>query len=142
FLTTKIKNDDQGYKSTIDAFYKSLNNLQTDYLDLLLIHWPRGKKSLKTWKAMEELYEKGLIRAIGVSNFNIHHLEYLLTDCKVIPAVNQVEFHPTHSQPELLKFCASKDIQVEAWSPLKRGEAIKIPLIKHLAAKYNKTPAQ
>ena len=142
FLTTKIKKDDQGYQSAIDAFYRSLEFLKTDYLDLLLIHWPMGNKSLKTWKAMEELYKKGLIRAIGVSNFKIHHLEYLFTMSKIIPAVNQVEFHPKHSQPELLEFCKSKNIQLEAWSPLMRGNIVKISTIKKLAAKYNKTPAQ
>lgn len=142
FLTTKIKNDEQGYQSAIDAFYRSLAYLKTDYLDLLLIHWPLGKKSLKTWKAMEELYEKGLVRAIGVSNFKVHHLEYLLTDCKVIPAVNQVEFHPRNSQPELLDFCRKNSIQLQAWSPLMMGEAVKIPIIQTLADKYKKTPAQ
>lgn len=142
FLTTKINKADLGYQSTIDAFYKSLDYLKTDYLDLLLIHWPKGRKSLQAWKAMEELYEKGLIRAIGVSNFKVHHLEYLLTDCKVIPAVNQVEFHPKHSQPELMAFCKKMNIQLEAWSPLMRGEVFNVPVIKKLAAKYSKTPAQ
>lgn len=142
FLTTKIKNSDQGYQSATDAFYKSLDDLQTDYLDLLLIHWPMGKKSLKSWKAMEELYEKGSIRAIGVSNFKIHHLEYLLTDCKYLPAVNQVEYHPKHSQPRLVSFCKKHNIQIEAWSPLMRGEVVNLPLIIKLARKYNKTPAQ
>ncbi len=142
FITTKVKNDQQGYQSTIDAFYQSLEFLETDYLDLYLIHWPRGKKSLQTWKAMEELYEKGLIRAIGVSNFKIHHLEYLMTAGKIVPAVNQVEFHPKHAQPELLAFCKKHHIQLEAWSPLIAGEAVKIPVVKRLASKYGKLPAQ
>jgi methylglyoxal/glyoxal reductase len=142
FITTKIKNDQQGYRSAINAFYQSLELLQTDYIDLYLIHWPKGNKSLQTWKAMEELYEKGLIRAIGVSNFKIHHLEYLMTAGKVVPAVNQVEFHPKHSQPELLEFCKKHHIQLEAWSPLIAGEALKIPVIKQLASKYGKSPAQ
>jgi len=142
FITTKVKNDQQGYKSAMDAFYQSLEYLQTDYIDLYLIHWPQGKESLHTWRAMEELYEKGLIRAIGVSNFKVHHLEYLMTACKVIPAVNQVEFHPKHSQPGLLEFCKKHQIQLEAWSPLIAGEAFKIPVIKKLASKYGKSPAQ
>jgi methylglyoxal/glyoxal reductase len=142
FITTKIKNDQQGYKSAIDAFYQSLELLQTDYIDLYLIHWPKGNKSLQTWKAMEELYEKGLIRAIGVSNFKVHHLEYLMTAGKVVPAVNQVEFHPKHTQHELLVFCKNHQIQLEAWSPLIAGEAFKTPVIKKLASKYGKSPAQ
>lgn len=142
FITTKVKNDQQGYKSAMDAFYQSLEYLQTDYIDLYLIHWPQGKKSLQTWRAMEELYAKGLIRAIGVSNFKVHHLEYLMTAGKVVPAVNQVEFHPKHAQPELLEFCKKHNIQLEAWSPLIAGEAFKIPLLKKLASKYGKSPAQ
>ena len=82
FLTSKVWNSDQGYDSTFKAFEKSLEKLQTDYLDLYLIHWPKGKKSVETWKAMEELYEKGKIRAIGVSNFLVHHLDDFLPECQ------------------------------------------------------------
>ena len=142
FLTSKVWNSDQGYKTTLEAFEESLERLQTDYLDLYLIHWPKGKLSVETWKAMEELYEKGLIRAIGVSNFLVHHLEDFLPECKVVPAVNQVEFHPELIQPELLKFCQEKGIQPEAWSPIMKGRVNDIPVVQALAAKYQKTPVQ
>src|ERR1035437_5871999 len=105
FLTTKIWNSDQGYRSAFQAFEKSLDQLQTEYIDLYLIHWPKGELSSETWKAMEELYEQGRIRAIGVSNFLLHHLVSLMKDARIIPMVNQVEFHPRLIQPELLKFC-------------------------------------
>jgi methylglyoxal/glyoxal reductase len=142
FLTTKIWNDDQGYKNTFRAFNESLEKLQTDYIDLYLIHWPKEKESVETWKAMEELYEKGKIKAIGVSNFLINHFEDFLPECKIIPAVNQFEFHPELVQPELLIYCKEKNIQSEAWSPLMRGQVNHIPLLQTLAAKYGKTPVQ
>ncbi|MFW6289365.1 MAG: aldo/keto reductase [Mariniphaga sp.] len=142
FLTSKVWNSDQGYDSTLQAFEESLNKLQTDYLDLYLIHWPKGKLSVETWKAMEELYEKKKIRAIGVSNFLVHHLEEFLPECKVIPAVNQVEFHPELIQPDLLKYCQNKNIQLEAWSPIMKGRVVDIPVMQALAAKYGKTPVQ
>lgn len=142
FLTSKVWTSDQGYKSTMRAFEESLDRLQTNYLDLYLIHWPKGKLSSETWKAMEELYEKGLIRAIGVSNFLVHHLEDFLPECKVIPAVNQIEFHPELIQPELLEYCRGKGIQPEAWSPIMKGKVLNIPVLQALAAKYGKTPVQ
>ena len=142
FLTSKVWNSDQGYQSTLAAFDASLEKLQTDYLDLYLIHWPKGQRSAETWKAMEELYEKGRIRAIGVSNFLVHHLNNFLPNCKIIPAVNQVEFHPQLIQPELLKYCQKKGIQLEAWSPIMKGNVTKIPTIQELAKKYNKTEVQ
>jgi methylglyoxal/glyoxal reductase len=142
FLTSKVWNSDQGYKNTMRAFEESLDRLQTDYLDLYLIHWPKGKLSPETWKAMEELYEKGLIRAIGVSNFLVHHLEDFLPECKIVPAVNQVEFHPELIQPELLEYCQGKGIQPEAWSPIMKGKVLNIPVLQALAAKYGKTPVQ
>ena len=142
FLTSKVWNTDQGYQTTLEAFEDSLDRLQTDYLDLYLIHWPKGAKSIDTWKALEELYAKGRIRAIGVSNFLVHHLEDLLQHCKVIPAVNQVEFHPELIQPDLLKYCRQKGIQPEAWSPIMKGRVNDIPVMQELAAKYGKTPVQ
>jgi methylglyoxal/glyoxal reductase len=142
FLTSKVWNSDQGYDSTFEAFEESLEKLQTDYLDLYLIHWPKGKLSVETWKAMEELYKKEKIRAIGVSNFLIHHLEDFLPECNVVPAVNQVEFHPELMQSELLEYCQNKSIQLEAWSPIMKGKVLDIPVLQALAAKYQKTPVQ
>lgn len=142
FLTSKVWNSDQGYNSTLRAFNESLEKLQTTYLDLYLIHWPKGDISIETWKAMEELYKKKKVRAIGVSNFLIHHLEHLLPECAVIPAVNQVEFHPELIQPELLDYCKETRIQVEAWSPIMRGRVNNNPVLQALAVKYGKTPVQ
>lgn len=142
FLTSKVWNTDQGYRSTHEAFEKSLERLQTDYLDLYLIHWPKGKLSVETWRAMEEIYQKGAARAIGVSNFLVHHLKEFLPECKVIPAVNQFEFHPRLVQPELIKYCTEKGIQPEAWSPIMRGKVNEIAELRQLAEKYGKTPVQ
>ena len=142
FLTSKVWNTDQGYHSTFKAYEESLEKLQTDYLDLYLIHWPKGERSIETWKAMEELYEDKKVRAIGVSNFLLHHLIEFLPQCKVKPAVNQVEFHPELFQPELYNFCKENNIQQEAWSPIMKGRVMDIPVIQALAAKYSKTPVQ
>jgi diketogulonate reductase-like aldo/keto reductase len=142
FLTSKVWNTDQGYSTTIAAFEQSLEKLQTDYLDLYLVHWPKGKRSVETWKALEELYKKGKIKAIGISNFLIHHLEEFLPNCKVVPAVNQYEFHPELLQPDLLEYCKKRGIQPEAWSPIMKGKVNEVPLIQELAAKYGKTPVQ
>lgn len=142
FLTSKVWNSEQGYTTTLKAFEESLDKLQTGYLDLYLIHWPKGKKSVETWKALEELYEKGRIRAIGISNFLVHHLKGFIPECKIIPAVNQVEFHPELIQPELLGYCQNSGIQLEAWSPIMKGKVNDVPLIQELAVKYGKTPVQ
>ena len=141
FLVSKVWNSDQGYQSTKKAFAESLERLRTDYLDLYLIHWPK-KLNAETWKAMEELYREGKIKAIGVSNFLQHHLEELLKTAEIIPMVNQIEFHPRLVQPNLLKYCQEKKIQVEAWSPLMQGDLAAVPKLAELAAKYQKTPAQ
>ncbi|MGQ8337152.1 aldo/keto reductase [Sunxiuqinia sp. A32] len=142
FLTSKVWNSDQGYQTTLEAFEKSLEKLQTDYLDLYLIHWPKGEKSIETWQALEELYLKGKIKAIGVSNFLIHQLTDLQKQASIKPMVNQVEFHPELVQPELLEFCKKEQIQVEAWSPIMKGKVNDIPVLKALAAKYQKSPVQ
>ncbi|MDQ2085052.1 aldo/keto reductase [Herbivorax sp. ANBcel31] len=141
FLVSKVANSDQGYDNTIKSFNESLKRLQTDYLDLYLIHWPKDLSN-ETWKAFEDLYKENKIRTIGVSNFLINHLEDLLLNAKITPMVNQVEFHPYLVQPELLDYCSKKNIKVEAWSPLMRGEILNIDLIDKLAKKYNKTHAQ
>ena len=121
FITTKIWNTDQGYESTFRAVETSLNKLQTDYLDLYLIHWSIGQRSVETWKAMEELYAQGKLRAIGVSNFLISHLQSLMAQVTVKPMVNQYEFHPNLTQPALYEFCRKHGIQSEAWRPIMKG---------------------
>ena len=142
FLTSKVWNTDQGYRSTIEVFESSLEKLQTSYLDLYLIHWPRPGTTFETWRAMEELYEKGKIRAIGVSNFMIPHLKRLMENSSIKPMVDQVEFHPELVQPELLKFCKQKQIQMEAWRPIMKGRVNEIELLQELAEKYRKSPVQ
>ena len=142
FITSKVWNADQGYESTLQAFNKSLEKLQMDYLDLYLIHWPKGSRSVETWKAMEELLGQGRIKTIGISNFKIHHIADLLPHCEIIPAINQVEFHPELAQPELLEYCNIQGIRLEAWSPLMQGRVTQVPVLQKLATKYGKTPAQ
>ena len=142
FVTTKLWNSDQGYDSTLRACEASLKRLGLDYLDLYLVHFPVPDVRKESWREMETLLKKGRCRAIGVSNFTIRHLEELITESDVIPSVNQVEFHPFLYQRELLKYCQKHGIQVEAYSPLARGERLKHPRISSLAQKYSKTPAQ
>ncbi|GCE28994.1 oxidoreductase [Dictyobacter alpinus] len=141
FITTKLWNANQGYDSTLRAFDESRKKLGIDVVDLYLIHWPVKGKYKDTWKAMEKLYRDGSIRAIGVSNFQVHHLNDLFESSEVVPAVNQIELHPLLSQTELRTFCQQKGIQVEAWSPLIQGNH-DLPLLKELADTYHKTPAQ
>ena len=142
FLTTKVWNDAQRENRVMEAFEESLNQLGTDYVDLYLVHWPVPGRYQETWKVMEEIYESGRARAIGVSNFLVHHLEDILSSGQVVPAVNQVEFHPFLVQPELLSFCKSQNVQMEAWSPLMKGQIVEVEIVKKLADKYEKTPAQ
>lgn len=142
FVTTKLWNGDQGYDSTLRACDASLKRLGFDYVDLYLIHFPVPETRKESWRAMKTLLEQGKCRAIGVSNFTIHHLEDLLKGHELVPAVNQVEFHPFLYQKELLEYCQRKGIHVEAYSPLARGERMKHPRIIALATKYLKTPAQ
>ncbi|MBU8906813.1 aldo/keto reductase [Desertibacillus haloalkaliphilus] len=142
FITSKVWNRDHGYEKTLEAFDKSLDRLDLDYLDLYLIHWP-GKDTFKdTWKALEKLYKDGRVRAIGVCNFEIHHLEELMSEAEIKPMVNQVEYHPHLTQKELLSFCQKEGIQLEAWSPLKHGELLTEPTISAIAKKHQKTEAQ
>ncbi|MEJ8306302.1 aldo/keto reductase [Saccharibacillus sacchari] len=142
FITSKVWNGDQGYEETLAAFDATMEKLGLDVLDLYLIHWPVKGKYKDTWRAMEKLYKDGRIRAIGVSNFQPHHLDDLLADAEVVPAVNQVEFHPLLTQAELLDYCAKKGIQVEAWSPLARGLLFENEVVTGLGEKYGKSPAQ
>lgn len=142
FITTKLWNTDQGYQSTLQAFKKSLKNLQLDYLDLYLIHWAVQDKYLESWRAMEKLYEEGYIRAIGVCNFQISHLGRLISNCNVLPVINQIEYHPYLVQNRLHNYCFHNNIQVEAWSPLGQGRLLHDRSLQTLAEKYNKTTAQ
>ncbi len=142
FITSKLWNSEQGYESTLKAFESSMEKLGLDYLDLYLIHWPGKDKYKETWKAFEKLYKEGRIRAIGVSNFQIHHLEDLIASAEIKPMVNQVEFHPHLTQKELKAYCEKEGIQLEAWSPLKQGQLLNEPVLQEIAEKYNKSVAQ
>ena len=150
FVTTKVWNTEQGYENTLNAFNNSLQRLNMDYVDLYLIHWPVTKdyadtwqsRIKETWKAMEKLYKEGKIRAIGVSNFLVHHLEELMSSCEIKPMVNQIEFHPGHNQKETVEFCKKHKIVVEAWSPLGRGVILENEFLLEIAKKYNRTIAQ
>ncbi|CDF80784.1 aldo/keto reductase family oxidoreductase [Formosa agariphila KMM 3901] len=142
FVTSKVWNSDQGYENTLKAFDESLKKLQTDYLDLYLVHWPVKGKFQDTWRALEFLYNEGKVRAIGVSNFIIEQLEELQTTAQIIPMVNQVEFHPYLQQKELFQYCKTNGIQYQAWSPLMQGRIFEIEIINKLATKYNKTEVQ
>ncbi|MPQ24441.1 aldo/keto reductase [Bacillus paralicheniformis] len=142
FVTSKVWNDDLGYEETIAAYEASLEKLGLDYLDLYLIHWPVEGRYKAAWKALETLYEQGRVKAIGVSNFHIHHLEDLLKDAAVKPVIDQVEYHPRLTQKELQAFCRSHGIQLQAWSPLMQGQLLSHPMLKDIADKHGKTPAQ
>ena len=143
FLTSKVWNYDHGYEQTKNAFQASLDRLGTDYLDLYLIHWASADY-IETWKAMEELYNAGKIKAIGVSNFQIHHLEDLMAHTEIIPMINQVETHPAFPQDELRAFMAQHAIIHEAWGPLGQGknDLLAQPVLLELAEKHGKSPAQ
>ncbi|MDU4939880.1 MAG: aldo/keto reductase [Clostridium sp.] len=150
FVTSKLWNTDQGYESTLKAFNKTIKDLDLDYLDLYLIHWPvvKGHKEdweksiCETWKAFEKLYSEGKIRAIGVSNFKPHHLKVIFENCNIKPMVNQIELHPSHNQDETVKFCRDNNILVEAWGPLSTGRIFKVKEMQDIADKYSKSIAQ
>ena len=141
FLVTKLWNDDHGYEETINAFNKSIKKLGVDYLDLYLIHWP-NKLNSETWRAFEDLYKEGKVRAIGVCNFKIGHLEELKKTAKIMPMVNQIEIHPCKTQKETIEYCNENNIQVVAWGPIMRGKIFSLPLMLELSEKYNKSIAQ
>ncbi len=142
FVTTKLWNSEQGYENTLLAFNDSLDKLKTDYVDLYLIHWPVKGKYIDSWRALEELYQSGKVKAIGVSNFLQHHLEDLLANCKIKPMVNQIEYHPYLTQPGLIKFCNDNGIHPEAWSPLMQGHIVEVKLLNDIGAKYGKSAVQ
>jgi diketogulonate reductase-like aldo/keto reductase len=142
FITTKVWNADQGYDSTLKAFNDSLTKLGLDYLDLYLVHWPVKGKYKETWKALETLYKDGKVKAIGVSNFQIHHLEDVIAAAEIVPMVNQVEYHPRLTQKELQAFCKEHNIQLEAWSPLMQGKLLDDETLSEIAEKHGKSVAQ
>ena len=144
FVTTKCWNSDQGYDEALAAFEASRDLLGLDYVDLYLIHWPVAAKDryVDTWKAFEQLYADGRVRAIGVSNFQPPHLQRLLDETETVPAVNQVELHPWLQQREVRAFDAQHGIVTEAWSPISRGEKLADPTLQQVAAKHSVTPAQ
>jgi diketogulonate reductase-like aldo/keto reductase len=142
FITTKLWNSEHGYQKALNACEESLNKLGSSYIDLYLIHWPVQGLRNETWRALETLLKKGKCRAIGVSNYMIRHLEELLSNSKTIPAVNQVEFSPYLYQEDLLEFCRSHDIQLEAYSPLTKGHMLNDPKLLAIAKKYSKSAAQ
>ncbi|MFF2885813.1 aldo/keto reductase [Paenibacillus sp. NPDC057967] len=142
FVTSKVWNADLGYDATLAAYETSLQKLGLDYLDLYLIHWPVQGKYKDAWRALENLYEAGKVKAIGVSNFQIHHLQDVLADAKIKPMVNQVELHPRLTQKELLHFTREHGIQLEAWSPLMQGELLDNEVLTEIGAKYGKSVAQ
>ncbi len=142
FITTKVWNDDQGYENTLRACEESLKRLATDYLDLYLVHWPAAGLRNQTYKALVQLREQGKVRAIGVSNFMIRHLDELLAETDITPAVNQIEVSPFIQRKELRAYCAAKGIVVEAYSTLSRGRRTEDERLAKIGQKYGKTAAQ
>ncbi|AEG42947.1 aldo/keto reductase [Isoptericola variabilis] len=144
FVTTKLRNGDQGFDQALTAFENSRRELGLDYVDLYLIHWPVPSKDLyvETWKAFEKLLEEGVVKAIGVSNFLPEHLDRLVSETDVVPAVNQVEVHPTFQQADVQAKCRELGIVVEAYSPLGRGADLDAPAVTAVATDIGVTPAQ
>lgn len=142
FITTKVWNSNHGYKPAISAFERSLKRLDTSYIDLYLIHWPEEGLRLETWRALETLLNEGNCRAIGVSNYTIWHLKELLEHSATVPVINQVEFSPYLYQKDLLDFCESNKIKLEAYSPLTKGVKLKDPKLIEIAQRHSKSPAQ
>ncbi|MCM4157559.1 aldo/keto reductase [Gramella sp. AN32] len=142
FVTTKLWVDDQGKENTRNAFEKSLQKMDLDYLDLYLIHWPVPDKYLESWKILQELYDEGRVKAIGVCNCMPHHLEAIKDIGGIQPMVLQNEFHPRLVQQEILDYCKENNIQYQAWSPLMRGTILQNEIIKTIAEKYKKSIAQ
>jgi diketogulonate reductase-like aldo/keto reductase len=150
FITSKLDNPNHGYDNTMRSFEGTLEQLGTDYVDLFLIHWPNPlqyrktwqQTNAETWRAFEELYNAGKIRAIGVSNFRQHHIDELMKTAKISPMVNQIRLCPGETQDELVTYCKERNILLEAYSPLGTGQIFKVPEMQALAVKYQKSIAQ
>ena len=150
FVTSKLRNSCHGYDAAMEAFEKTIGKLGIDYLDLYLIHWPNPvqyrpiwkEATIGTWRAFEELYRAGKIRAIGVSNFMPHHIELLKENCDILPMVNQLKLCPGVTQPETVKYCQENGIIVEAYSPFGTGAIFQVPEMEALAEKYHKSVGQ
>jgi len=142
FITTKLWNSDHGYQNALDAFNLSLEKLGLDYVDLYLIHWPVENLRLESWRALQKLYNDGLCKSIGVSNYMERHLEELLNQSDIVPVVNQVEFSPFLYLRELQNYCESQDIALESYSPLTKGYKLKDSKLNEIAQKYTKSAAQ
>lgn len=142
FITSKVWNADFGYESTLEAYETSLKKLGLEYLDLYLIHWPVEGKYKETWRALETLYKENRVKAIGVSNFHILHLQDVMKDATIVPMVNQVEYHPKLTQEDLRAFCQQNHIQFEAWSPLMQGQLLENEKLKEIADTHGKSVAQ
>lgn len=145
FITSKVWKDSMGYENTIKSFYNSLNDLNLEYIDLYLIHWPKNNDkeiNIKTWKALEKIYKDGKAKAIGVSNFLKKHMEIIFETADILPAVNQIEFHPGLIRKEIIEFCKINNITIEAWAPLGKGKMLTNETLNKIAQKYNKSVAQ
>jgi len=142
FLTTKVWNTEQGYETTLEAIDRSLAKLGTDYVDLYLVHWPIQRHLHETWRAMEDIYDAGKARSIGVCNHLPHHLAELMAGANVPPMVDQVEFHPRLQQPGLQAYLAEHDIALEAWAPIIRGAVNEIPQLVEIGRAHDRSPAQ
>lgn len=142
FVTTKVWNDAQRNQDVLGAFERSLEKLDLEYVDLYLLHWPVKESFHKSWDVLTKIYESGRAKAIGVSNFLPHHLDSLLAETNIVPAVNQFECHPLFNQGELVKYCKEKGIMPQAHTPLLRGQITESPILKEIGEKYRKTPAQ
>ncbi len=150
FIVSKLWHDERGYHEAKDAFVRTLDRLQMDYLDLYLIHWPRGmegdtdwkEKNADTWRALEEMCQAGKIKGLGLSNFLPHHIAPILEMCKIRPVVDQLEIHPGYTQEATVRYCQEQKIRVQAWSPLGRSSMLENPILKEFAEKYGKSVAQ
>lgn len=142
FITSKVSNANQGYKKALASFEQSLKDLQLDYLDLFLVHWPLHHTFFETWRAIEKLYEEKRVRAIGVCNFHISHLELLASQANIQPMINQIEIHPYLTQIDLVRYLRKQNIAIEAWSPLAHNKILNEPVLVAIGDRYNKSLSQ